>query len=86
MVGKDIELHKLSIFSVIDKKLLIHLLQHLITRGTFPIQVDTEICEQLFSWLSKYARITQHMNKHPFTYFICVMSITAIFNFICEML
>ena len=33
-------------------------------------QVDTEICEQTFSWLSRYARITRHMNKPHFLFFL----------------
>ena len=33
-------------------------------------QVDTEICEQVFSWLSRYARITKHMNLDHFMFFI----------------
>jgi len=35
------------------------------------MQVDTEICEQTFSWLSRYGRITRYMNKqhHLFIYY-----------------
>ena len=33
-------------------------------------QVDTEICEQTFSWLSRYARITKHMNKQHFLFYL----------------
>lgn len=33
-------------------------------------KVDTEICEQIFSWMSKYARITQHMNRVHFLFFL----------------
>ena len=33
-------------------------------------QVDTEICEQVFSWLSKYSRMTKHMNRTTFIFFI----------------
>ncbi len=32
--------------------------------------VDTEICEQTFSWLSRYARITKHMNKPHFKFYV----------------
>ena len=34
------------------------------------MQVDTEVCEQNFSWLSKYKKITQKMgeNTHIFFY------------------
>ena len=32
-------------------------------------QVNTEICEQTFSWLSHYARITKHMNQDHFMFF-----------------
>lgn len=34
------------------------------------IQVDTEICEQTFSRLSRYSRITQHMNKEHFIFYL----------------
>ena len=34
------------------------------------LQVDTEVCEQVFSWLSKYKRITQKMNQHTFMFFM----------------
>jgi hypothetical protein len=33
-------------------------------------KVDTETCEQLFSWLSRYARITQHMNRVHFLFYL----------------
>ena len=33
-------------------------------------EVNTEICEQLFSWLSKYAPITKHMNRWRFLFLI----------------
>ena len=32
--------------------------------------VDTEACEQLFSWLSSYRFIVKHMNRHRFLFFI----------------
>ena len=34
------------------------------------LQVDTEICEQTFSWMSRYARITQHMNRTHFLFYL----------------
>ena len=34
------------------------------------LQVDTEVCEQVFSWMSKYARITQHMNRQHFLFYL----------------
>ncbi len=34
------------------------------------LQVDTEICEQTFSWLSRYTRITKHMNKPHFKFYV----------------
>ena len=40
-------------------------------------QVDTEICKQTFSWLSRYARITRHMNK-PHFMFYCMFVIYTI--------
>ncbi|XP_068753057.1 uncharacterized protein [Montipora capricornis] len=30
--------------------------------------VDTEVCEKLFSWLSKYSHITKHMNRWRFLF------------------
>ena len=47
------------------------------------MQVDTEICEQLFSWLSKYARITKHMSREHFLFYllyIYVMNIIVDFR------
>ena len=35
--------------------------------------VNTESCEQIFSWLSKYAYITRYMNRHRFYFFILDM-------------
>ncbi len=37
----------------------------------FFIQVDSQICEQIFSWLSGYARITQHMQREYFLIYLC---------------
>ena len=34
------------------------------------MQVGIEVCEELFSWLFKYACITQHMNKCHFLFYI----------------
>lgn len=34
------------------------------------MQVDTQICEQTFSWLSRYARITKHMNRAHFMFYL----------------
>ena len=34
------------------------------------MQVDTEVCEQVFSWLSKYKRSTQKMSQHTFVFFL----------------
>ena len=33
-------------------------------------QVNTEVCEQTFSWLSQYAKITRHMNREHFLFYI----------------
>jgi len=33
-------------------------------------KVNTEACEQLFSWLSNYSRMTKYMNRDRFLYFI----------------
>ncbi|XP_044168316.1 uncharacterized protein LOC122952504 [Acropora millepora] len=32
--------------------------------------VDTEVCEQTFSWLSQYGKITRHMNQNRFIFYI----------------
>lgn len=32
--------------------------------------VDTEVCKQVFSWLSRYSHITQKMSQHTFLFFI----------------
>ena len=34
------------------------------------LQVDTEVCEQTFAWLSKYAKMTRKMNREHFVFFI----------------
>jgi len=33
-------------------------------------RVDTEICEQTFSWLCKYSKITRKMNKAHFMFYL----------------
>ena len=33
-----------------------------------PQDVNTEVCEQLFSWLSKYSHMTKHMNRWRFLF------------------
>ena len=33
-------------------------------------QVDTEVCEQTFSWLSRYAKITRRMNRAHFMFYL----------------
>ena len=33
-------------------------------------KVDMEVREQVFSWLSRYAHITQKMNQHTFLFFL----------------
>ena len=35
-------------------------------------QVDTEVCEQCFSWLSQYARITMRMKRSTFLFFYSI--------------
>ena len=37
-------------------------------------QVNSEICEQTFSWMSRYDRITRHMNTERFMFFITCIS------------
>lgn len=32
--------------------------------------VDTEVCEQTFAWLTRYGRITRHMNQDRFLFYI----------------
>lgn len=34
------------------------------------MQVDSEVCEQTFSWLSRYSRITQKMSQHTFFFYL----------------
>jgi len=38
------------------------------------IQVDTEVCEQTFSWLSRYSRMTRSMNRSHFMFFVLYVS------------
>lgn len=37
------------------------------------LQVDTEACEQCFSWLSCYAKMTRRMQRPTFLFFILYM-------------
>ena len=37
------------------------------------LQVDTEVCEQCFSWLSRYARMTRRMSRNTFMFFLLYM-------------
>ena len=34
------------------------------------IQIETEVCEQTFSWLSKYAKMTRKMKRGHFVFSI----------------
>ena len=34
------------------------------------VQVDSEVCEQVFSWLSRYKKMTSKMNRHNFMFFL----------------
>ena len=34
------------------------------------LKVNTEVCEQTFSWLSRYSHITRHMRRQTFVFFI----------------
>lgn len=36
----------------------------------YMLQVDTEVCEQVFSWLSRYGKMTRRMNRHTFMFFL----------------
>eukprot|EP00058_Branchiostoma_floridae_P001186 XP_002586674.1 hypothetical protein BRAFLDRAFT_105480 [Branchiostoma floridae] len=36
--------------------------------------VNTEVCEQVFSWLSRFNRMTKHMNQHRFMFFLLYIS------------
>ena len=38
------------------------------------MQVDTQICEQTFSWMSRYSRITRHMNRQHFLFYLLYIS------------
>jgi hypothetical protein len=33
-------------------------------------EVDTEACEQTFSWLSQYGKMTRKMHRHTYMFFI----------------
>ena len=38
---------------------------------TFPFylqNINTEVCEQLFSWLPRYSSVTKHMNRWRFLF------------------
>ena len=37
------------------------------------LQVDTEACEQCFSWLSHYAKITRKMQRSTFLFYVLYM-------------
>ena len=37
------------------------------------LQVDTEACEQCFSWLSRYAKITRKMQRSTFLFYVLYM-------------
>ncbi len=34
------------------------------------MQVDIEVCEQVFSWLSRFSRMTHKMSQHTFMFFL----------------
>lgn len=36
--------------------------------SVFLTDVNTEACEQLFAWFSKYSSMTKHMNRHHFRF------------------
>ena len=38
------------------------------------VQVDTEVCEQVFSWLSRYSHMTPKMSQHTFMFFLLYIS------------
>lgn len=63
------ELENVSFFIILQSQstLVITLQRHIIY---IHLQVDTEVCEQVFSWLSRYSRITHHMNRHHFMFYI----------------
>ena len=41
----------------------------MITSST-QMQVNTEVCEQTFSWLSRYRHMARHMNRTSFMFFV----------------
>ena len=41
----------------------------------FHLRIDIEVCEQTFSWLSKYAKTTRKINRGHFVFFIIMFSI-----------
>ena len=34
------------------------------------MQVNTEVCEQTFSWLSRYRHMARHMNRTSYMFFV----------------
>ena len=40
------------------------------------LQVDTQICEQTFSWLSRYSKTTRKMKQEGFLFFVLYICIT----------
>ena len=45
-------------------------MQTLNHKDYFFMQVDTEVCEQTFAWLSRYAKISRRMNRVHFMFYV----------------
>lgn len=44
------------------------LITNFISLCSLPQEVNTEVCEQLFSWLSRFSYMTKHMNRWRFLF------------------
>ena len=36
------------------------------------MQVSTEVCEQTFSWLSRYCHLARHMSRTSYMFFVFI--------------
>ncbi|CAH3152581.1 unnamed protein product [Porites lobata] len=51
-----------------------------VTKGNNIKDVNTEVCEQLFSWLSRFSHITKHMNRWRFLFLMLYLLDWTIMN------
>ena len=57
----------------LSKRRVPYATMHLLCKHS-SLQVDTEACEQCFSWLSRYARITRQMQRSTF-FVLCTVHV-----------